>query len=119
MNCIIYIFIKNIFEIIHNNNKHKLLNIKTGKSIYIANDSLPIFDCYNLLFQFRDIRNQIMHSGQNSVTNDDLVSHIHKLQKMVHLVVPAPLLQVAEHQLIYDNIVKVCNDITLYIYTHY
>ena len=61
-----------------------------------------------------------MHSGQNSVTNDELVSHIDKLQKMVHLVVPAPLLQDAEHQLIYDNIVKVCNAtcITIYIYTN-
>ena len=50
-----------------------------------------------------------MHSGQNSITNHELVSHIDKLQKMVQLVVPAQLLQDAEHQLIYENIVKVCN----------
>ena len=54
-----------------------------------------------------------MHSGENSVTDDELVAHIAELQKMVHIVVPVSLLQDSEHQLIYDNIVKVYNCVTL------
>ena len=49
-----------------------------------------------------------MHSGENSVTDDELISHIDKIQNMVQLTVPTQLLQNAEHQLIYDRIVKVC-----------
>ena len=49
-----------------------------------------------------------MHSGENSVTDDELISHIDKIQNMVQHTVPTQLLQNAEHQLIYDKIVKVC-----------
>ena len=49
-----------------------------------------------------------MHSGENSVTDDELISHVDKIQNMVQLTVPINILQNAEHKLIYDKIVKVC-----------
>ena len=49
-----------------------------------------------------------MHSGESSVTDDELISHIDKIQNMVQLTVPANILRNLEHQLIYDRIVKVC-----------
>ena len=60
------------------------------------------------VFQFRDIRNIIMHSGQNSVTDNELISHIDNIQQMVQLTVPTPLLLDEEHKLIFEKIVKVC-----------
>ena len=65
------------------------------------------------LFQFRDVRNTIIHVGQYCVTNDDLNSYVRQITNMAQIVFSLPTMPDKEKD-IYNKIVEVSGLICLW-----